>query len=189
MSSSSSSESNGSPAPTRKRKHVEADSLDSSTPDEDAGSADEDTPQPQPPATEDSTVLSHAERRRQKKRQRQHLATASSEAPRKRCELADETATTKLSTESTPAADDSTRQKRQHSVWIGNLSFRTTQDALRGFFNGVGMITRIHMPMRRGKETQGENMGCVTLPLLLLFSTCIPPYVMEKDDMNGTYDL
>ncbi|KAF9231899.1 hypothetical protein BU15DRAFT_90800 [Melanogaster broomeanus] len=47
--------------------------------------------------------------------------------------------------------------QRQNSIWVGNLSFWTTQDALRAFFEGVGEITRIHMPAKPGKK--GENMG------------------------------
>ena len=51
------------------------------------------------------------------------------------------------------------KEKRRNSVWVGNLSFKTTPDALRGFFDGVGDITRIHMPMKAGAK--GENMGLV----------------------------
>lgn len=53
----------------------------------------------------------------------------------------------------------SKKAKRQNSVWVGNLSFKTTTDALRGFFDGVGEITRIHMPMRAGAK--GENTGSI----------------------------
>lgn len=162
----SSSEPSNSPAPTRKKRPAAVESSESSDDHDtsDASSADEhsedsDAPQPLPSVTEQPTVLSHAERRRQKKRQKQNqlAATSSESSPRKRRKLDDA---------KVPAADDPRRQKRQHSVWVGNLSFRTTQDALRGFFDGVGTITRVHMPLRHGKETQGENMGCVLSPLL-----------------------
>ncbi|KAH0840196.1 hypothetical protein J3R83DRAFT_1197 [Lanmaoa asiatica] len=167
-SSGSSSESSSSPAPTRKRRQVEVESLESSD-DHDTS----DAPQPLPPVTED-TVFSHAERRRQKKKQKQKQLVGVS--PRKKRKLDDGTITgvsppsnihakaeittnAKSTSAAMPAADDPTRQKRQNSVWVGNLSFRTTQDALRGYFDGAGTITRVHMPMRRGKQMQGENMG------------------------------
>ncbi|KAI9574390.1 hypothetical protein HD554DRAFT_2011649 [Boletus coccyginus] len=154
----SSSEPSSSPAPTRKKRPAEVESSESSDDHDtsDTSSADEDSEDSdalQPlPSTEQPTVLSHAKRRRQKKKQKQNqlAATSSESSPRKRRKLDDAKA---------PVADDPRRQKRQHSVWVGNLSFRTTQDALRGFFDGVGTITRVHMPLRRGKETQGENMG------------------------------
>ncbi|KZS97833.1 hypothetical protein SISNIDRAFT_481720 [Sistotremastrum niveocremeum HHB9708] len=53
---------------------------------------------------------------------------------------------------------------RENSVWVGNLAFKTTPDALRNFFDGVGMITRIHMPTKatpanKWKEARIENQG------------------------------
>ena len=165
-SSGSSSESSSSPAPTRKKRQAEAESSDSSD-DHDTSDDEEDSDAPQP--LPEVTVLSHAERRRQKKKQKQQLAT---ESPRKKRKLDDGTGTpppsnvsanpnAKTTTKTKASPDDPRRQKHQNSIWVGNLSFRTTQDALRGFFDGVGTITRVHMPMRRGMQIQGENMGCV----------------------------
>lgn len=37
---------------------------------------------------------------------------------------------------------------RQNSVWVGNLSFQTTQRAIKQFFRLAGEVTRIHMPMK-----------------------------------------
>ncbi|KAG9317741.1 hypothetical protein JVU11DRAFT_1958 [Chiua virens] len=83
-----------------------------------------------------------------------------SESPRKKRRLDDDRRAIQRQTNSQGhGTDDPRRQKRQNSVWVGNLSFRTTQEALRGFFDGVGTITRIHMPMRCGRELQNENMG------------------------------
>ena len=166
MSSSSSrspSESSSSPAPTKKRRNVESSDNSDDRDSSDASSDDEDTLQPLTPPEEN--VLSHAERRRQKK-QKQRVVT-SSELTHKKRKLDNGTADASPSsnvgakTKTTSAVDDPRRERRQNSVWVGNLAFRTTQDALRGFFDGAGKITRIHMPMRRGKQTQSENMGYV----------------------------
>ena len=54
---------------------------------------------------------------------------------------------------------------RRNSVWVGNLDYKTTQDGLRKFFDGVGEITRIHMPTKnvghggRAYKVQPDNMG------------------------------
>lgn len=93
-------------------------------------------------------TLSHAERRRQRKLEKLESAGETSVTPaRKKQRLVSGTA----------AAFK--KQNRQNSVWVGNLAFKTTSDALRGFFDGVGEITRIHMPMKTGSED--TNMGCV----------------------------
>ncbi|KAF8530906.1 hypothetical protein JB92DRAFT_2854255 [Gautieria morchelliformis] len=58
--------------------------------------------------------------------------------------------------------------KRQHSVWVGNLAFKTTQQSLRAFFQrGVPgcEVTRVHLPTKTGNEVgggkgmRGENRG------------------------------
>jgi len=58
--------------------------------------------------------------------------------------------------------------KRQHSVWVGNLAFKTTVQSLRAFFQrGVPgcEVTRVHLPKKTGKEVgggkgmRGENRG------------------------------
>ena len=57
--------------------------------------------------------------------------------------------------------------KRQNSVWVGNLSFKTTPEALRAFFAGCGEITRVHMPMKMASTGPGgrgavkQNRGSV----------------------------
>ncbi|KAF8514847.1 RNA-binding domain-containing protein [Hysterangium stoloniferum] len=59
-------------------------------------------------------------------------------------------------------------QKRQNSVWVGNLAFKTTEQAIRGFFQrGVPgcEITRVNMPTKTGRDIgggkgmRGENRG------------------------------
>lgn len=53
--------------------------------------------------------------------------------------------------------------KRQNSVWVGNMSFKTTQEDLRSFFGEVGEVTRINMPRKRaaGPSLKPENRGYV----------------------------
>lgn len=178
LSSASSSESSSSPVQTRKRKRkqIEVESSESSEgPDtSDASSSadeeDSDAPQHLPPT--DDTVLSHAERRRQKKKQKRDHLTAARELDDRTGASPPSNVHSKAKAEADVSADDPRRQKRQNSIWVGNLSFRTTQDALQGFFDGAGTTTRVHMPMRRGKQVQGENMGCVLSSphFLLIFS-------------------
>ncbi|GLB34101.1 putative RNA recognition motif containing protein [Lyophyllum shimeji] len=140
-SSSSSSSSPEPPSPTlkkRKRKDVtipEADASDNS----DAESIP------------DEPALSHAERRRQKKaekRKQKEKEQPSSSASKKR----------KLENgKAVPVP----AEKRKNSVWVGNLSFKTTQENLREFFKGVGEITRLNMPTRPGANPamKPENRG------------------------------
>ncbi|KAF6747956.1 hypothetical protein DFP72DRAFT_584833 [Ephemerocybe angulata] len=66
---------------------------------------------------------------------------------------------------------------RQNSVWVGNMSFKTTQENLKAFFAGVGEITRINMPMKVSARPNmpQENRGLVPFPLLLYLSLQ-PPF-------------
>jgi RNA recognition motif-containing protein len=100
-------------------------------------------PSPQP--VEDTPVLSHAAKRKQKKA------------------LSGEPAT--VSKKEKEEEDDSAPVKRQNSIWVGNLSYKTTPESLRRFFDGVGEITRVHLPTKPGKAAPGEsarreNRGC-----------------------------
>jgi hypothetical protein len=60
--------------------------------------------------------------------------------------------------------------KRQNSIWIGNLSFKCTEDSLRAFFEkGIeesggdkeGCVTRIKLPKKEGHGTFAQNKGYV----------------------------
>jgi RNA recognition motif-containing protein len=97
-------------------------------------------------------VLSHAERRRRKKEQKlaDNLKEEEGSAMKKR----------KLKDGSAKAV---VPMKRQNSVWIGNMSFKTSQEDLRTFFGDVGEITRINMPTKRtaGPSLKPENRGYV----------------------------
>lgn len=98
-------------------------------------------------------VLSHAAQRRLRKRQKTE-ATSS---------LLEEEVVSK--------ALDNTKKPESgvHSVWIGNLSFKTTPDALKKYLGFTGEeISRIHMPTKalHGRPTKseagrGDNKGCV----------------------------
>ncbi|KAF8680946.1 RNA recognition motif [Rhizoctonia solani] len=52
---------------------------------------------------------------------------------------------------------------RQNSVWVGNLSFKTTESQLKSFFADAGEVSRIHMPKKidvgQGRGMRGENRG------------------------------
>ncbi|KAG0703849.1 hypothetical protein DFH29DRAFT_802771 [Suillus ampliporus] len=102
------------------------------------------------PVSGDTVALSHAEKRRQKKKDQK-----AQDRPSKKRKVTDGSVAGVSAKDSKPAGNS--KPKRQNSVWVGNLWFKTTPDALRGFFDGVGEITRIHMPTKKG--TKEENMG------------------------------
>ncbi|KAH9482285.1 Nucleolar protein 13 [Psilocybe cubensis] len=98
-------------------------------------------------------VLSHAERRRKKKEEKLAAKLAEEGKALKKRKLKDGSA---------KVVDNSAPTKRQNSVWVGNLSFKTTQENLRAFFDGVGEITRINMPTKavaNGPGQKPENRG------------------------------
>ncbi|KAI9447990.1 hypothetical protein H4582DRAFT_1803052 [Lactarius indigo] len=92
-------------------------------------------PSPQP--VEDTPVLSHAAKRKQKRALLNESTTVSKKQKKEE--------------------DVSTPVKRQNSIWVGNLSYKTTQESLKRFFDGVGEITRVHLPTKPGKASPGES--------------------------------
>ncbi|OBZ70411.1 Nucleolar protein 13 [Grifola frondosa] len=110
--------------------------------------------------SEDAPVLSHAQKRRQKKERDNTAELPPSKIP-----------------------------KRQNSVWVGNLSFKTTPESLRAFFDGVGEITRVHMPMKLvsgGPDRKGarkENRGSVTSHNLVFHASSLSP--SPKNPLDG----
>lgn len=99
-------------------------------------------------------VLSHAERRRRKRdEKRAERSKESGGHTQKKRKLKDGTAK--------PIEVQS--MKRQNSIWVGNLSFKTQHDSLRIFFKEAGEITRINMPTRAPARPgmKPENRGCV----------------------------
>ncbi|KAL5527182.1 hypothetical protein ACEPAG_5973 [Sanghuangporus baumii] len=117
---------------------------------------------------EEAKVLSHKEQRKLRKKQKTLAAVSTepitdSNAPKSSKSQAKEKRRTK------ERGDEQQEGKRQNSVWVGNLSYRTTSDALRAFFidAGVGEVTRVHMPTKgapgvekmKGVKTVKENKG------------------------------
>ncbi|OCB84557.1 RNA-binding domain-containing protein [Sanghuangporus baumii] len=114
---------------------------------------------------EEVKVLSHKEQRRLRKKQKTLAATST--------EPITDSKTMKSQVKEKPKAkekgDEQQQSKRQNSVWVGNLSYRTTPDALRAFFvdAGAGEVTRVHMPYKgapgvekmKGLKTVKENRG------------------------------
>ena len=99
---------------------------------------------------EDLPVLSHAERRKQKKRAKLASKDAQEEEDSK---------------QEVPPKKHDAALPRQNSVWVGNLSFKTTPDALRTFFEGVGEVTRVNMPCKPGtKEIRGSALKTLPSP-------------------------
>lgn len=148
------SSSSNSPAPARpKRKrtvedHVDGDSEISSSELQSGGSDI-------PVEEEDNLpVLSHAAKRKQKREgsKPQHKGDDSS-APQKKRKLKDGTA----------GPNDDQAIKRQNSVWVGNMSFKTTEENLRTFFKERGAVeaTRINMPTKaiKGPGMRADNRG------------------------------
>src|ERR1700722_6355970 len=90
-----------------------------------------DDSEPESPASP-PRAISHAERRRQRRRQERKEGQP-------------------VGGQKTPSSSKQTNvvvSHRKNSVWVGNLSFKTTSEDLRRFFDGVGEIKRIHMPTR-----------------------------------------
>ena len=166
-------------SPTKKKRkleeHEESSSSSSDDTQSNASHSTIDDPQSDEEADsaiEDEPVLSHAQQRRQKKKEEKAKKAATKSKP---------TGTDKKSVKvkNTAELTPSKIPKRQNSVWVGNLSFKTTPAALRQFFDGAGEITRIHMPMKLassgpgGKGTIKENRGSVHLPSVALCYTLV----------------
>jgi len=112
----------------KRKRDASPDSIDASSSSSELG------------RTEDAPVLSHAARRKQKKK-----ASLNEAAP------------TSLPSRNQKKEDDAFHPvKRQNSIWVGNLCYKTTPESLRRFFNEVGEITRVHLPTKLGKASPGE---------------------------------
>jgi hypothetical protein len=115
----------------------------------------------EPGRTEDVPALSHAAKRKQRKAVSKEDALPT-RSPTKEKE-----------------GGASRPVKRENSIWVGNLCYKTTPESLRRFFDGVGEITRVHLPTKLGKGSPGdpvrrENRGCVVLSLPFLVSFVYP---------------
>jgi RNA recognition motif-containing protein len=102
-------------------------------------------------AAGEERVLSHAAQRRLRKRQK----TTATDEP-----LGDEVVGSKVI--------ERTKSGTIHSIWVGNLAFKTTPQALKAFFGEDSGIARVHMPTKtlygshaKSEATRGDNKGCV----------------------------
>ncbi|KAG5639679.1 hypothetical protein H0H81_005862 [Sphagnurus paluster] len=154
MSSSSSSSPSPEPPTPVKTKRKRKDTAPPPVVDSDPDSSDSED---EAVATPDEPVLSHAERRRQKraaklKAKKDAVEDADVEgegSSKKKRKLENGTAVP------VPAA------QRKNSVWVGNMSFKTTQENLRTFFKDVGEVVRIYMPTKPAANPamKPENRG------------------------------
>ena len=117
-------------------------------------------------APDEPQVLSHAEKRRQKKRKlnsgdvepinvssESHINSSS--APSKAKKKAGKKGN--KSGDSVPESSDAL-PKRQNSVWVGNLAYKTTAASLKNFFEELE-VTRIHMPLKASPSGAGPNVN------------------------------
>ena len=137
-----------------------SDSGSDSEGDLDSGSEAEDSPirvagtvadEPNEP------VLSHAERRRQKRRKLNpgdvsESPIKSTSKPKK----GKEKEKGKKPREISEGGDVLLR--RQNSVWVGNLAYKTTAVMVKTFFEGLE-ITRIHMPLKAPPNGLGPKVN------------------------------
>jgi hypothetical protein len=109
---------------------------------------------------DDVLPLSHAQKRKQKKGKLVVLP------PRPDTD-ADNTKPTGTTQDSEVAHDDisAERGKRQNSIWVGNLSFKTTSQALRAFFEEAGEVTRVNMPMKPNGTQTGAGKWVKATPV------------------------
>lgn len=155
--SSSESEASSSRSPTSakqetqklKRKFEDADSDSDSSVDEDEEKA----------TVEDGNeaeVLSHAAQRRLKKKQKlsEKIAAGAGVSEESGTGRSKSGAKTKGKKDISDGKNE--KVKRQNSVWVGNLSFKTTADGLNTFFADAGVVTRVHMPMK--EDPRAANM-------------------------------
>ncbi|KAF7321633.1 hypothetical protein MKEN_00684400 [Mycena kentingensis (nom. inval.)] len=137
------------PTKRKRQQHDDPESDDDSDADDSSADSDSESDSEPPPqdSVPDEPVLSHKQKRLAK-RQAKADAKASSKKKRK---LPDGSA----------APVNNTGAKRQHSVWVGNLNFKTTPESLTAFFKDAGEVTRVNMPHKRaaGPGLKPENQG------------------------------
>jgi hypothetical protein len=104
-------------------------------------------------------VLSHAEKRRQKKRKLnsgEAVPADASGSPTKPKSKKRKGRKGEKSGETSDGGD--ALPKRQNSVWVGNLAYKTTTVTLKGFFEELE-VTRIHMPMKAPQSGTGPKVN------------------------------
>jgi len=109
----------------------------------------------------DEPVLSHAEKRRQKKRKLDSGDAAPvdvSESPTKPASKSKKGKGKKGEKPGEISEGGDALPKRQNSVWVGNLAYKTTTVTLKAFFDGLE-VTRIHMPMKAPQSGTGPKVN------------------------------
>ena len=124
------------------------------------------------------TPLSKAELRAAKRKAKRGEEVDETEKPKKRKKLP-EFDPTEADPEARAAKDKEQKErvpkpKKQNSVWIGNLAFKTTDEQLRSWIDkGVqelggeaGAVTRVNLPKgpARGGYTQSKGYVCLIVP-------------------------
>lgn len=143
----------------------------SNIPDSDVDGSDDDGLAKSPEGAE--PVLSHAEKRRKKRdAKRAEMLKDIGDHSKKKRKLKDGSSKAIID----PPAD-SIPYKRQNSVWVGNLAYKTQQSDLRTFFSGVGEVTRVNMPTKvsTGPGKKPDNRGYAYDSSIFDFCL-IPPY-------------
>jgi len=116
--------------------------------------------------------LSKAEARAAKKRQKKGLPelppkVTKTDKPKRRDDGSDSEGDEEVKQKEEKKAEEA-KSIRQNSVWIGNLSFRTTAEGLKTYLengieaaggNKLGCITRVNMPKKAGKGEFAANKG------------------------------
>jgi hypothetical protein len=116
--------------------------------------------------------LSKAEARAAKKRQKKGLPElppkiTKTDKPQRRDDGSDGEDDEEIKAREAKKAEEA-KSTRQNSVWIGNLSFRTTAEGLKAYLengieaaggNKLGSVTRVNMPKKAGKGEFAANKG------------------------------
>lgn len=165
--SSESESSQVSHSPSKKRKLEEASESDNDSDAETGSEASASTDQkpkrsrqleakPEDEIETEVKVLSHKEQRRLKKKLAKE---GSSQGAEKVGDDPKQKKRSKPGSKSKETNDGESKLKRQNSIWVGNLSYKTTSDALRSFFKEAGEVTRVHMPTQASGGPGGVNQG------------------------------
>ena len=104
----------------------------------------------------DEPVLSHAERRKRKKRKLNSGDAAPGDIPGPSTSKRGKEKGEKRPNEIFEGSD--ALSKRQNSVWVGNLAYKTTPVTLKAFFEGLE-VTRINMPMKAPPNGVGPKIN------------------------------
>ncbi|ORX40994.1 hypothetical protein BD324DRAFT_678396 [Kockovaella imperatae] len=112
--------------------------------------------------------LSKAEARAAKKRAKKGLPEAPKKAKNEDKDDHFEAGDEDEEVDQTRKKGENRAVRKQNSIWIGNLSFKTTEESLKQFLEkgvselggvGEGSVTRVNLPKKAGKGGYAENKG------------------------------